>query len=445
MMADLAKRYAAPVPRYTSYPTALSFNPRIGAADVRSWLSGLEEGAQLSLYLHVPFCASLCWYCGCTTTVVNRYAPVERYVEALTREIAEVSSLVRARHRVTHMHWGGGSPNTLRPEHIGSLAALLRDRFQFDASAEFAVEVDPRGLDRERVEAFAAAGANRASIGVQDFDPAVQAAINRTQSFETTEAAVEMLRAAGVASINIDLVYGLPHQTRASLDATLEKVLSLDPDRIAVFGYAHLPERIRHQRLIDASTLAGPVDRLCQASRLGRRLEAQGYVRVGLDHFAKPGDPLATGRVRRNFQGYTTDCADALIGLGSSAISGFPQGFTQNEARVADYERRVEADGLATARGVALTPDDRVRAYVIERLMCRLDFSASEVAERFGAAAAPLVEEAQTLVEADTDGLIERTDDGFRVTERGRPFLRSICSCFDAYLGSHGARHSVGV
>lgn len=445
MMRDLAKRYAAPVPRYTSYPTTPHFSTGIGHLHTIAWLSGLPERANLSLYVHIPFCASLCWYCGCNTNVANRYATVSRYLDALMSEIANVGGIVPPEHQVSHVHWGGGSPSHLAPADIARLAEGIRTSFRVRDDAQFAVEIDPRELDPERARAFNEAGVNRASIGVQDFDPAVQAAINRRQSHETTRHAVAMLRDQGISSINIDLVYGLPYQTRASVARTLDQVVALEPDRIAIFGYAHLPDRIRHQRLIDEKTLAGPADRLGQANRLARKLCELGYARVGLDHFARPEDELAKGSVRRNFQGYTTDTADALIGFGASAISRFPDGYAQNAPGVADYEQRIDEVGIATSKGKVLTDDDKMRAFAIERLMCDFEFSRASLSERFGGAAAGLIAEADSLLEADRDGLIERTSDGFRVTALGRHFVRSICACFDAYLGQGAARHSIGV
>jgi oxygen-independent coproporphyrinogen-3 oxidase len=444
-MLELAKRYAAPVPRYTSYPTAAQFHDGVGRSEAAAWLGALPPGSPLSLYVHIPFCASLCWYCACNMSVANHYERVARYLDVLSAEMAHVAALMPAQHRVVHMHWGGGSPSILAPADILRLAGRLRELFSIPEAAEFAVEVDPRGLDAERVAAFKEAGVNRVSIGVQDFDPAVQAAINRPQSFETTREAVTLLRDAGIARINIDLVYGLPHQTRAGVERTLEQVLMLDPDRVAMFGFAYLPERIRHQRLILPRDLPDATDRLGQAGRVSRVLSRHGYVRIGLDHFAKADDALATGPVHRNFQGYTTDPSEALIGFGASAVSRFSEGFTQNAANVADYEARIAEHGMATARGVALSEDDRMRAHVIERLMCDLVFSGDELRQRYGNAATELSEIAEILIDEDRDGLVQRTPDGFKVTERGRPFLRSICACFDAHLDTSQARHSTGV
>ncbi len=445
MSPDVVKRYSAPVPRYTSYPTAPHFSEEVGVAQYAAWLAALPPSARLSLYVHIPFCDALCWYCGCSTKAVNRYEPVAHYLASLRSEIANVAARVPAAHAATHMHWGGGSPNILAPDDILALAGAMRESFNVEESAEFAVEIDPRELDRDRIAAFARAGVTRASIGVQDFDEKVQAAINRRQSFATTEAAVSALREHGIGAINIDLVYGLPHQTRASIQRTVKKVLALEPSRIAAFGYAHLPQRLKHQALIEEAALPGTVERFAQSNRLAHLLTAAGYVRIGLDHFARADDPLACGPVNRNFQGYTTDAADALIGLGASAIGHLPQGYVQNCVGVADYHRRIAEQGLATARGFRLSDSDRMRGFVIERLMCDLAFPAEELNRRFGAAATPLLKEAQALVEADHDRLIEPDGEAFRVTERGRPFVRAIAACFDSYLGTKEARHSTGV
>jgi oxygen-independent coproporphyrinogen-3 oxidase len=273
----------------------------------------------------------------------------------------------------------------------------------------------------------------------------VQAAIGRRQSFKITKTAVDCFRERGIGSINIDLIYGLPHQTRKSIDRTVEQVLELEPDRIATFGYAHLPDRLKHQRLIPEEALPGAIERYAQSNRIARRLRARGYARIGLDHFAKPSDALAREPLSRNFQGYTTDQADALIGLGASAISRLPEGYAQNAVTLGDYMRRISNCGLATTRGIELTEEDRVRAYVIERLMCDLSFSDAELRRRFGCAAEAIIGEARALLEADEDGLLQETGDGFAVTERGRSFVRSICACFDSYLDTGGAHYSMGV
>ena len=303
MHSETISKYAAAVPRYTSYPTAPHFSPRIGELQYIDWLDQLKPGTRLSLYAHIPFCHQLCWYCGCNTKATHKYPPVAHYLHYLRREIANLSAIVPKPHTIGHLHWGGGSPNILSAKDIESLAGDFFARFNVDADMEFGVEIDPRYLTIEQVGAFASVGVNRVSFGVQDFDSAVQAAIGRRQSFDQTERAIRAFRERSVTSINIDLMYGLPLQTRGSVDRTVEKVLALSPDRIATFGYAHLPTRMPQQRLIDATALPDAVERYGQASRIARRLVEHGYIRVGLDHFAKPTDALAGTKISRNFQG----------------------------------------------------------------------------------------------------------------------------------------------
>lgn len=447
MRPEMLRRYAAPVPRYTSYPTAPHFTAGVDAAAYGAWLDALEDGQPLSLYVHIPFCNEMCWYCGCATKVTRQHAPIARYLEALSREIDTVAGRIKTRHRVTHIHWGGGSPSILQPDDIRTLASQLKSRFELDADAEFAVEIDPRGLDEARIEAFAQSGVNRVSIGVQDFAEDVQKAINRMQSVELTAWVVDTFRAHGIDGINVDLVYGLPLQTLETLDDTMDHVLALAPDRIALFGYAHLPQRIKHQRLIDDDALPDTAQRFAQANRAAQRLTEAGYVTVGLDHYARPHDPLASGTVRRNFQGYTTDTAAALIGLGASSIGRLPQGYVQNTPAIGEYERRVLDGGLATVRGHAMSAEDAARGLVIERLMCDFVFPAAELRSRFGDLAEPIIAEANALRDQDDEDVIAPASagDGFAITDKGRIFVRSICAKFDAYLGKGSAQHSAGV
>jgi oxygen-independent coproporphyrinogen-3 oxidase len=441
---EMLRKYAAPVPRYTSYPTAAHFTPEVEHETYRQWLSVLPEASQLSLYVHIPFCDTLCWFCGCNTKATQRYAPVAKYLPVLHDEITHVAELIGNSHSVTHLHWGGGSPNILNAKDIGILAEHLKSYFPLKPNAEFAVEIDPRGLREDQVEALARSGVNRVSIGVQDFSEEVQVAINRMQSYETTKHAVDLFRAHGISSINIDLIYGLPHQTVQRLDRTIAQALTLDPDRVAVFGYAHLPTRMKHQRQIPPETLPGLIDRYHSANLAACRLTEAGYVRVGFDHFAKAEDTLVNGKVHRNFQGYTADTADALIGFGPSAIGCMPQGYAQNAVPLADYTRRIQEHGLATARGYTNTPDDHIRHAVIERLMCDLVFSVSELRDRFGDAAATVIDEAELLIARNEDGLIAPTADGFYVTERGRMFVRTICTHFDAHDRPAQTQYSSG-
>ncbi|RUP09170.1 oxygen-independent coproporphyrinogen III oxidase [Hyphomicrobium sp.] len=436
MSPDFVRRMSAPVPRYTSYPTAAQFRNTVGERDFAEALLELEDETPFSLYVHVPFCKKLCWYCGCNMKVARTKEPVVRYFAALEAELRAVAALGLSKHKISYMHWGGGSPNILTGEQILALTARIRDSFEIDASAEFAVEIDPREASASLAHALKRAGVNRVSIGVQDFDHTVQTAINRLQSFEVTSACVDSLRDAGIDNINVDLVYGLPLQTRSGIERTVEQVLALQPNRVTLFGYAHLPSRFAHQSIIDATTLPDSVERFAQSQRAARMLAAAGYVRIGLDHFALKNDPLARGPVRRNFQGYTTDTSETLVGVGPSAISCVGSAYFQNVSSPAEYEERIAATGLATTRGVKLTDEDRVRRYVIAKLMCDFSYSESNVRERFGAAASRVILEGREMVEADIAGLLEKVEDGFVVTPRGQPFVRSIAACFDTYLGS---------
>ena len=447
MTPEMIERYARPLPRYTSYPTANHFSPEVSGNTYRQWLAQIPAASSLSLYLHIPFCQELCWYCGCSTKAVRRYRPVADYIAPLTAEIESVAATLAPDHRVTHIHWGGGSPDILRADDIVSLAGTLSKAFAISRGAEIAVEVDPRLMSEAQASAFAAAGVNRVSIGVQDFDEKVQRAIGRRQDYATTENVVSMFRNRGIESINIDLVYGLPHQTVQSVTDTLQRVLALAPDRIAIFGYAHLPSRLKHQRLIETAALPGAVERFAQSQALSALLVDRGYVQIGIDHFARREDALAAGTLARNFQGYTTDTADALIGFGASAISKLPQGFAQNAVPVDEYARRIAENGLATARGHAFTGDDRMRAYVIERLMCDFAVSWRDLDARFGAAAKAIRREADDLATGDRDWLVVNGSDAFILTERGRALVRNICAAFDSYLSADAAqrRHALSV
>ena len=442
--AELIERHARPAPRYTSYPTANHFTAAIDADRYEDWLSALPRDTSLSLYVHIPFCETLCFYCACSTKASRRYEPVKRYVEALGEEISMVASLLPPQLPVTHIHWGGGSPSILAPEDIRQLAGALNRNYAMTEGAEFAVEIDPRNITSEKVEAFAETGVNRVSLGVQDFDPRVQTAIGREQSFELTHDVVARFRDEGIGSINIDLVYGLPHQTVESLRRTIEQVLLLKPDRIAAFGYAHLPQRVRPQRLIDATALPGACARFEHSALIVSTLENAGYRRIGIDHFARSADGLAQKPLRRNFQGYTSDAADALIGFGASAIGKLAGGYAQNAVSTPDYERRLAAGRLATARGITLSQEDRIRAYVIERLMCDFRLSTRDLVANFGEAARPVLNVAASVVGRDDDGLVAVTDDGLEITDLGRHFVRSICTRFDSYLDG-SATHSVAI
>ena len=443
---SLVERYDRPTPRYTSYPTAPHFHGDVGPSTYESWLAALDPEATLSLYFHIPFCDSLCWFCGCHTKVVQRYQPVERYFECLLREVDLIARHLGPRRRVKQVHLGGGSPSILRPADFLRLRTRLDRRFDILPDAEIAIEIDPRGLKDEVVEVLADCGVNRASIGIQDIDPEVQRAINRVQPISVTRSAVKRLRKAGIEALNCDLMYGLPHQDEARLLASIEAVLALDPNRLALFGYAHVPKFKPHQRMIPEAALPNGSARLIHFLAASRRLKAAGYCAIGLDHFARPDDPLAIaaekGRLHRNFQGYTVDSADALLGLGASAIGKLPQGFVQNAVPGHAYSEAVTSGRLACVRGLALSDEDRLRSDVIEQIMCGLCVDPGRVATAWGRPASHFANELESLRGLAKDGLLRLNDGVVTVTEAGRPFVRLIAAVFDAYLAPDGKQHS---
>lgn len=365
---------ATPVPRYTSFPTAAEFGDAVGPACMARALEGIGPDQPISLYLHVPYCAELCWYCGCNTGAANRTQRVQAYLLRLGEEIEMVGAALGGRGRVTRIAWGGGSPNALDPADFDALMARLARTMRLDKPV-VSVEIDPRGFDRAWADTLARNGVSRVSLGVQTFDAAIQAAIGRVQPTAMIRTVVGQLREAGVSSINFDLMYGLPRQSVATLGATLDTALALRPDRLAVFGYAHVPHLVPRQKQIDASALPDQFARFAQADFAYERLTRAGYRPIGFDHFAQPGDAIAVaaerGKLRRNFQGFTEDQADVLIGLGASAISAFPGWLLQNEKNAGRYHLRVANRQFATARGLKRSVGDLVTARAIEQLLCQ--------------------------------------------------------------------------
>ena len=449
MSEELLTKYSAAVPRYTSYPTAPHFHDGVDCGKYAQWLGELKAGQTLSLYFHIPYCDRLCWFCACHTKHTLKYEPIAKYLASLHREIAAVAALVDRGTRVTAIHFGGGSPTMVKPDDMRALMALVRASFTVDPKAEISVEMDPNDLDDARYDALADIGMTRASLGVQDFNPVVQKAINRIQTFEHTRSVVEAVRARGVHSVNCDILYGLPHQTIGSVEATVSQILSLDPDRIALFGYAHVPWMKKHQTMIPEKALPDGMERFRQMNRAATMLIEAGYEAIGIDHFAKPADTLAIatreGRLRRNFQGYTDDAADALIGFGASSIGQLPQGYVQNMTATGEYERMVDGGSLAAVRGIALSQDDRLRAAVIEKIMCQFGFDFAPLLAGYGRLAEAVVREAKEFAAADRDGLVDIDSAGIRLTAKGRPFARVAAARFDTYLSNGKGRHSVAV
>jgi len=437
-LAQLARfgLFDARVPRYTSYPTAPHFSAAVGPATLADWIAALPEGATISLYLHVPFCRRLCWFCACRTQGSPSDDPVVAYAGDVLAEIAAVRALLPAGVTLSRLHWGGGTPTMLPPAAIRRLAAAIAAAFPFAPGAEFSVEIDPNEIDGPRLDALAEAGMNRASIGVQDFDPAIQQVIGRDQSYDATKAAVDAIRARGVRSLNADILYGLPHQTPARIADSVQRLLSLSPDRVALYGYAHVPWMARRQVMIPTDAIPTPQERLRLFETARDLFLWDGYDEIGIDHFARPGDGLAvaarTGRLRRNFQGYTDDAAPVLLGLGASAISRFPAGYAQNAARTSDYVRAVREGRLAVERGHVFRGEDRLRARMIEALMCDFRIDRDALSEGYGVTA----ERVDAILRAVADrfpGMVETGPRGLSVPAFARPLTRMIARGFDAY------------
>lgn len=450
MRSDLAKSYGQDrLPRYTSYPTAPHFSSSIGEADYRRWLTSIPLRQAASIYLHVPFCRSMCWYCGCHTSVTKRDDPIEVYASGLRTEAHLVAEAAGQRLPISHVHFGGGTPTIMTPETFADLVGTLRYSFFVLPDAEIAVEIDPRTLTDSMAEALGYCGVNRVSLGVQSFDPAVQRAINRLQSFEQTAASVERLRRAGVSRLNFDLLYGLPLQTVESCLDTVAKCVELRPDRFSVFGYAHIPSFKKHQRKIAEDSLPDSTERHLQSEAIAEALVDAGYVRIGFDHFALPDDNLAVakreGQLRRNFQGYTDDSADTLIGLGASSIGRMPQGFVQNIVATRDYLAHIAENRLATAKGYAFTGEDRFRADIIERIMCDMAVDLSQIARVHGRAPESAIVDRSRIESLIAGGAVTMTDDRLSVSDGAEFLVRSVASAFDAHLARSTATHSRAV
>ncbi len=450
MRPDLAACYGQErLPRYTSYPTAPHFSAAIGPDTYAEWLKAIPRHATASLYLHVPFCRSMCWYCGCHTSVSRRDEPIAVYASALRCEIDLVSKQIERRIKVDHIHFGGGTPTILAPEIFADLIGSIRQSFFVLPAAEIAIEIDPRTLTGPMIDALAYGGVNRASLGVQSFDPVVQRAINRVQSFDETAAATKALRRAGVAGVNFDLIYGLPHQTVASCLDTVSQCVELRPDRFSVFGYAHVPTFKKHQRKIDDASLPDSLERHHQSDAIADALKQAGYLQIGLDHFALPDDGMAVamrdGTLRRNFQGYTTDASNILLGFGASAIGLLPQGYVQNEVRTRGYSESIASGRLATVKGYGLTGDDRLRAEIIERIMCDFGVDLDPICARHGSVPEAMLKSSPRLQNLISDGVVELDGTSLALARDSRFLVRSVAAAFDAHLDGSKQLHSRAV
>jgi oxygen-independent coproporphyrinogen-3 oxidase len=428
--------FDAKVPRYTSYPPATKFSNDVSGLEYLDWIRAIPQGARISLYVHVPFCRRLCWFCACRTQGVRSDEPVIAYLATLKQEIATLAGHLPEGVRVARLHWGGGTPTLLGAAQMTDLAQTIRRLIPLTDDAEFSVEIDPNEIDAPRMDALAEAGMNRASIGVQDFDPEIQQIIGRIQGYDVTRSAVEQLRARGIHSLNADILFGLPHQSQARISDSVQMLLSLAPDRVALYGYAHVPWMAKRQAMIPTEALPTPEERLALFDTARRLFLWDSYDEIGIDHFARPTDSMAkaarTGHLRRNFQGYTDDTCDVLIGLGASAISKFPQGFAQNASSTAAYQKAVRAGELATGRGHAFKGEDRLRARMIEMLMCDFRIDTAQICDEF--AMTPVeVEAFYRPARAAFKDMIRVTEDGFEVVKEGRPLTRMIARAFDEY------------
>jgi len=439
---DLLHKYNVAGPRYTSYPPAPSWSDAFGPADYEKLIgesNAVPAPAPLSLYLHLPFCEKLCFFCGCTVVITGKnHQTEEGYLERIEREIAWLSQRIDRSRPVIQLHYGGGTPTYFDPERLGRLSESLHQSFTFAEDAELGVEIDPRVTTPAHLEVLRKGGFNRLSMGVQDFNPAVQEAVNRIQPFEATRDLVDAARSLGFSSINMDLIFGLPRQTPESFRKTIDQILEIGPDRLAVYSYAHVPWMKRHQRVLEEDL---PTERekfeIFRTALL--RFTQEGYEYIGMDHFARPDDELARARqsrtLWRNFQGYTTKSGTDLFGLGMSAIGGIADAYVQNHREVAVYSAAIAKGGPATMRGFRLSADDRLRRTVIQSLLCHGRVVKAEIEERFGIAFDETFGDAlKTLEGCRADGLVELSREEIRATPLGRVFLRNLAMPFDAYL-----------
>lgn len=439
--AELIRRYDNPGPRYTSYPTAVQFHDGVEPSDLlRALDTSRQERRPLSLYVHIPFCANICYYCACNKVITKDRSRAEPYLQSLFREIEMVSQHLGVDQQIQQLHFGGGTPTFLAHDQLRALMDRLRAHFSLreDDLGDYSIEIDPREADWSTMGLLREIGFNRVSFGVQDLDPHVQRAVNRLQTLEQTQAVMDAARALQYRSINIDLIYGLPKQTPDSFARTVDAIIALKPDRLSVFNYAHLPERFLPQRRIEAADLPSPQDKLTMLENTINQLVKAGYRYIGMDHFALPDDSLSNaqenGELQRNFQGYTTHGHCDLIGLGVSSISQIGDLFSQNSSDIKVYQHSLDSGKLATRRGLECHADDRLRRAVIGQLICHFALDFADIEQRFGivfhnyfAACLPVLNQMRS------DGLIQITDHSIRILPAGRLLVRSICMVFDAY------------
>ena len=444
---DLVQKYNVAGPRYTSYPPATKFTDALTWPELaEKILENNKTERDLSLYFHIPFCETLCWFCGCTTVITLNHSQGQTYINYLEKEIAQMATLINPRRKAVQLHFGGGSPTFLSPDEIRRLGAIIHKYFSFADDVEAGVEIDPRRLTRDHVVALREAGFNRASIGVQDFESAVQEAVHRIQPREMTQQTIDWLREMGFDSINLDLIYGLPHQTVESFNRTLDIVLGMQPDRLAVFSYAHVPWVKPAQKILEQKVLPPPETKLQLLKNVIERLtENEQYIYIGMDHFARAKDELVLAQrnktLQRNFQGYSTRGNADIYSFGMSAISQMPDAYWQNEKELLKYYAALDSGKVPLTRGYVVTDEDKVRRDTIMRVMCDLGLDYAAMSQRLGLNfAAHFEREIESLATFETDGLVRRSATGLEVTETGRLFIRNIAMCFDNTLASSSER-----
>ncbi|MBN1007553.1 oxygen-independent coproporphyrinogen III oxidase [Amphritea pacifica] len=439
---DLIRRYDLSGPRYTSYPTAIQFDPELSATDlVHTGQQTADNSAPLSLYVHIPFCAHVCYYCACNKVITRNRKKAQPYLDTLYKEMAQLSEWYANERTVEQLHFGGGTPTFISNEQMIEVMQQLRQNFKLldDDSGDYSIEIDPREVDHEMLKVLREIGFNRVSFGVQDIELKVQQAVNRVQPVEEITDVLHEARRLGFRSINIDLIYGLPHQTLESFVKTLDTIIELSPDRLSVFNYAHMPDRFRSQSHIRAEDLPSPETKLAILETTISKLCGAGYVYIGMDHFAKPDDELAlaqqNGKLHRNFQGYTTHSDCDLVAMGVSSISQIGDVYYQNEHDMGAYTAAVEDHHYAIKRGVTLTRDDRIRRAVITQLICHFQLHMADIEQQFDIRFSEyFAEELQELERFTGDGLIQLTENSIEVTPAGRLLIRRICMAFDAYI-----------
>ncbi|MFB2729207.1 oxygen-independent coproporphyrinogen III oxidase [Shewanella mangrovisoli] len=433
---SMIEKYNYSGPRYTSYPTALEFDDSFTEQNLLTAIEN-SKSDKLSLYIHIPFCAKLCYYCGCNKVITRHAHKADQYIEYLSHEIIKRAPLFK-HYTVTQMHWGGGTPTFLNPEQILKLTDLIKANFNFAAEGEFSIEVDPREIELSMLDTLKEAGFNRISIGVQDFNKEVQVAVNREQDEQFIFDLMAKAKAMGFVSTNIDLIYGLPHQTPETFAATMQRVLDLSPDRLSVFNYAHLPARFAAQRKIKDEHLPSPKQKLEMLHQTIETLTGAGYQYIGMDHFAKPDDELAKlqreGKLHRNFQGYTTQEECDLLGLGVSSISQIGDCYAQNQKDIRPYYEAIDKDGHALWKGCSLNRDDEIRRVVIKQLICHFDLDMAKMDEKLGIKFEEYFAEDLKLLQTFIDDkLVDITDRKITISPTGRLLIRNICMCFDLY------------